>query len=216
MRVIKTAPHKEAKEETMDTNHGGAESLSPLHRELGMTPAQVRAELVARGVDPDAEIEAMRRLGRVMAAKYAGQARQEEAASAPTGKRFRMFDESVSAGAPAYAGPADDAATATIMEVLRQADSSSALWVRVSGTSMRDVGIQDGDMVLIDTKREAKDKDIVVAHIAGEGQVLKRIRIGEGSPVVLESANPDFAPRVIDDPAVLRIHGVVVGRAGAV
>ena len=80
---------------------------------------------------------------------------------------------------------------------------------------MRDAGINDGDVVLVNIKLEAKDGDIVLADLAGQGQVIKRLCKRRGK-VSLESANPDFAPIAVDDVASMRVHGVVVGRAGAV
>lgn len=90
------------------------------------------------------------------------------------------------------------------------------MWVNVTGWSIRDVGINDGDVVPVDTSAEAKDGDIIVAHIAGHGQVVKRLRIASDKTIVLESANPDFASIEIDDNGSAKVHGVVIGRAGKV
>ncbi len=86
---------------------------------------------------------------------------------------------------------------------------------RVSGWSMRDASISDGDVVLVDTKRKAKHGDLVLAHLSTHGQVVKRLCARGGRPAMLESANPDFDPIEVGD-AVLTIQGVVIGRAGKV
>lgn len=191
---------------------------SALHRMLGAAPATIRQELASLGIDPAAEISAMRRLGRTAAACFAPQIRQEaadqRALERDREERYPMYEEAACAGSPSWDGQADPPTETSIFDILGHFDPKTAAWVRVSGWSMRDEGIKDGDMVLVDTKREAKSGDIVVAHIAGEGQVVKRILMKEGgAPAVLESANPDFPPRIVDA-AILRIHGVVVGRAG--
>lgn len=186
---------------------------SELHKLLGMTDAELRQELIDEGIDPDAEIAAMRRLGRVMAAKFAPQIEREAALPRAAGKTFPLFAEAVAAGAPAWAEGATPADEVSLLDVLSKGTSEDTMWARVSGWSMRDEGINDGDLVLVDVKTEPKDGDIVLAHLAGEGQVVKRLRKRRGK-LTLESANPDFAPIPVNDPSTLRIHGVVVGRAG--
>ena len=79
---------------------------------------------------------------------------------------------------------------------------------------MRDASIKDGDLVLIDRSRQARDGDLVLAFLAGQGQMVKRLRLLGDRGAMLESANPDFAPIHVPDAAALTIHGVVVARAG--
>ena len=47
----------------------------------------------------------------------------------------------------------------------------------VSGESMIDAGILPGDLVLVDTMKEACDKDVVVASVDNE-YTIKELRIG--------------------------------------
>jgi DNA polymerase V len=189
--------------------------MSELHKLLGMTPAEVRLDLMKLGIDPKAELAAARRLGRVLAAQFADQIeRERDMGLAAASKPFPKFAEAVAAGAPAWADGATCAPeTASLLDVLSDGSTDDTVWARVSGWSMRDDGINDGDLVLVNTKLEANDGDIVLAHLAAEGQVVKRLRRSRGR-VTLQSANPDFADIEIDDPSTLRIQGVVVGRAG--
>ena len=184
---------------------------SELHRELGMTDAEIRDEMRREGLDPDAEAQALRLMIQRKIARF----RASEGASAPRAlPRFPVFDEAVAAGAPVPdAGLAP--ARADLMEVMRLSDPSSLMWCRVSGWSMRDEGIRDGDMVLVDRRRAPRDGDIVLAHLAGRGQVIKRLRLPAAGGAMLESANAEFAPIAITDPSELTVHGVVVGRAGS-
>lgn len=199
-----------------DTNRAGADRWSdPLFDEISrMTPEQLRQELIDEGRDPDEEIAAMRRLGRVMAAKYAPQIEREQRMVPEAHKPLPLFAEAVAAGAPAWAFGQAPERHASLLDVLGAATAEDTIWARVSGWSMRDEGINDGDWILVNVKAEAKDGDIVLAQIAEQGQVVKRLRV-EGSKVSLVSAHPDYAPIVLDDFSALTIHGVVVGRAGA-
>ena len=196
----------------MDTN----QQTDPLWDEISkMSAEELRADLVAEGLDPDEEVAAMRRMGRVLAAQFAPQIERESRMPPDFCKPFPLFAEVVAAGSAAWADAPAPSEQGSLLDVLANASKEDTILARVRGWSMRDAGISDGDLVMVNTKLEAKDGDIVLAHLAGEGQVVKRLRV-EASRVLLVSANPDFAPIVVEDSAALRIHGVVVGRAGKV
>lgn len=183
---------------------------SPLHAQLGLSDADLRQELRAQGLDPASEAGALRSMIQTLSrSHWAPPARRAEAES----KRFSLFDEAVAAGVPSPAC-GTPAQSVNLLELLKVASPESVIWARVSGWSMRGEGINDGDMILVDTRQEARDGDIVLAHLSGEGQLVKRLRLPGNGSAVLESANPDFAPIVIADPAAMAIHGVVIGRAG--
>ena len=75
----------------------------------------------------------------------------------------------------------------------------------VSGLSMIDAGILEGDFVIANRDIEAKDGDIVVALVDGSNTV-KRYR-KNGNHVWLEAANPDYND--IQPGEYLEIQGVV-------
>ena len=77
--------------------------------------------------------------------------------------------------------------------------------LNVSGDSMIDAGIHDGDLVLIDRMQTVKTGDIVVANVDGEW-TLKYYK-KEGSKIVLVPANKKFHP--IYPQQSLEIAGVV-------
>lgn len=87
--------------------------------------------------------------------------------------------------------------------LVRQPDQTYML--KVSGQSMRDAGILEGDMVLVERGAEPRSGDVVVAQVDGEW-TLKTYRNNAGQ-VVLEPANPDFQP--IIPRQSLNIGGVV-------
>jgi len=78
--------------------------------------------------------------------------------------------------------------------------------LRVSGDSMIDEGIKQGDLVILDKKREPRDRDIVAALIDDEW-TLKYFRNEEGK-IYLSAANPNYPPLHPKDS--LSIGGVVV------
>lgn len=186
---------------------------SALHAELGMTDAEIRAELRAEGLDPEAEAQGLRSMVRRLAAKHTAQDPEQQRLGELVARKFAVFHESVAAGPPAPVAGVEPE-RADLLDLMKSGDPSTLMWARVSGWSMRDKGIHDGDLVLVDTNREARDGDIVLAHLAGRGQVVKSLRLPGSGIAVLESANPDFEPITIKDPADLAIHGVVVARAG--
>lgn len=82
--------------------------------------------------------------------------------------------------------------------------------LRVSGMSMRDAGILDGDLLVVHATPEAGNGQIVVARIDDEVTV-KRFR-RRGNRVRLLPENPDFEPMEIDLRArELTIEGLGVG-----
>lgn len=129
---------------------------------------------------------------------------------------IRFHDERVAAGPGLPLGAEEGSRAALPSDFFGRQDWGSLVAARVSGWSMRDAGIADGDTVLVDTRREARDGDIVLAHLGGHGQVVKRLRLAERGVVWLASDNPECAAIAIDDPASLTIHGVVVARSGQV
>lgn len=79
----------------------------------------------------------------------------------------------------------------------------------VQGDSMRDAGIHDGDVVIIESRAHARAGEIVVALIDGESATLKRLRPRNGW-IELESENPDHPTQRYAAERV-QVQGVVVG-----
>jgi repressor LexA len=91
------------------------------------------------------------------------------------------------------------------VESRHPADELFAL--RVRGDSMRDAGILDGDVVVVRRQPRAEAGQVVVA-LVGDEATVKTLRARRGK-VVLEPANPDFEPIVVE-PGAVRILGRVV------
>lgn len=75
---------------------------------------------------------------------------------------------------------------------------------------MRDAGIFDGDLVVVEYDVSAAPGDVVVAVVDGEMTVKTLCRDRTGN-FWLEAAHPDFAP--IHPRATLNIVGVVISVA---
>jgi repressor LexA len=78
--------------------------------------------------------------------------------------------------------------------------------LNVSGDSMIEAGIHDGDLVLVDRIQKVKEGDIVVANVDGEW-TMKYYRKMEGE-VVLVPANKNYP--LIKPETSLEIAGVVI------
>ncbi|MDO9419979.1 MAG: translesion error-prone DNA polymerase V autoproteolytic subunit [Herminiimonas sp.] len=107
-----------------------------------------------------------------------------------------------------FASPARDykGKSLDLNELLIRNSPATFFW-NVSGFSMRDEGINDGDIVVVDRSVEAKHGHIVVAEINGEVTVKKLYK--RGRVVELRPANPDFQPICFKDGDELIIWGVV-------
>ncbi|WP_316013034.1 transcriptional repressor LexA [Roseobacter sp. HKCCA0434] len=81
--------------------------------------------------------------------------------------------------------------------------------LEVKGDSMRDAGINDGDIVVIQEQDDADSGDIVVALVEDQEATLKRLR-KRGSAIALEAANPAYETRVYHSDQV-KVQGKLVG-----
>lgn len=88
--------------------------------------------------------------------------------------------------------------------------SGSCYALRVRGDSMRDVGILDGDVVVVEPRGHARNGETVVALIDGESATLKRIE-QRADGVLLHAENPAYAPQHYAADRV-QIQGVVIAQ----
>ncbi len=80
--------------------------------------------------------------------------------------------------------------------------------LKISGDSMIDAGINDGDTVIIRKTNTAENGQIVVALIDDHEAMLKRIR-KKGKAVALESANKKYETKIYG-PDRVKVQGVLV------
>ncbi|MGL3710283.1 transcriptional repressor LexA [Leptospirillum ferriphilum] len=82
--------------------------------------------------------------------------------------------------------------------------------LQIRGDSMNGAGILDGDMAFIRKTREARNGDLIVAHIQGE-MTLKQL-IVEKRQMILRAANPLYADiRVSPDDESALVQGKMIG-----
>ncbi len=112
----------------------------------------------------------------------------------------------IAAGVP-IAAISEVARHVAVPQGMLSAGAHYALEVR--GDSMRDAGINDGDVVVIRETATATTGDIVVALVDGQEATLKRFRRQSGM-IALEAANPAYETRLYADERV-KVQGRLVG-----
>ena len=80
--------------------------------------------------------------------------------------------------------------------------------LKVSGDSMIEAGINDGDTVIVKKTNTANNGQIVVALIDDQEAMLKRIRT-KGKVVALESANKEYETKIFG-PDRVKVQGVLI------
>jgi len=81
--------------------------------------------------------------------------------------------------------------------------------LRVKGESMIGDHIEDGDFVVVESRKDATPGEMIVALVDGESVTLKRL-YQEGNQIRLQPANPGLQPIILDAGRV-QVQGVVVG-----
>ena len=117
------------------------------------------------------------------------------------------FAESIHAGFPS---PAADH-TGERIDLAREMtpNPDTTFYAHVEGDSMRDAGILDGDVVVVDRSLEPKNGDFIIAYIDGE-YTLKEFKMDPtGDCAWLIPHNPDFQPIRVDKDSNFSVWGVV-------
>jgi len=83
--------------------------------------------------------------------------------------------------------------------------------IHEKGDSMIDIGILDGDIVVIEPRDTAEFGDVVVALIDNEDATLKRFKRLKDGRIELSPENQDLQPMVYDASRV-KIQGLLVGQ----
>ena len=130
-----------------------------------------------------------------------GSAAYEKAASLPLlGK--------VAAGLPILAHENRED-TFPVPSMLLHGLRSEAFMLRVDGESMKNAGICNGDIIVVECGAEPKDGEIVVARIDGEDVTVKRF-FRKGKEIELRPENEAFSPMIYPADRV-EILGCVTG-----
>lgn len=116
-----------------------------------------------------------------------------------------FFQDSIPAGFPSPA--ADHTQKRIDLNEHLLLNKDATFLFRVTGESMRDIGIFDGDTIIVDRSLEPRHGHIVLA-IIDEEFTIKRLHNRNGV-VRLLAENSDFEPIELTDGQELRIWGVV-------
>ena len=115
------------------------------------------------------------------------------------------FDRKVPAGFPS---PAEDylETPLDLTEYLIE-NKAAKFMMRVDGDSMKDAGILDGDLLVVDRAVKPVNGSVVVVAVNGE-YTVKRLRRGPDC-VWLDPANPRYQPLCVLEGEDLHVFGVV-------
>lgn len=116
-----------------------------------------------------------------------------------------LVSTGISAGFPS---PADDFLDPSIdlnKAVIKNKDAT--FFIRVNGVSMKDAGIDDGDLLVVDKSLSPQNDKIAVCYIDGEFTV-KRLKV-EKNCVYLVPENKDYKPIKVTEDNDLIIWGIV-------
>lgn len=116
-----------------------------------------------------------------------------------------LFESTVSAGFPSPADDYEELRLDLNQHLIQH--PSATFYVRAQGHSMRDAGICDGDLLVVDRAVRPEDDRVAVCVVNGEFTV-KRIRVRDGN-MSLQPANPDYEPVHITESHDFRVWGVV-------
>ncbi|MCS3429819.1 translesion error-prone DNA polymerase V autoproteolytic subunit [Klebsiella sp. BIGb0407] len=115
-----------------------------------------------------------------------------------------LFSDFVPCGFPS---PAQDYIERRIdLNELMIQHPSATYFVKAAGDSMAGAGIDEGDLLVVDSSRKAKSGDIVIATVDGEFTV-KYLQLHP--QIMLKPANKAYTPIIIAGEDKLEIFGVV-------
>lgn len=112
----------------------------------------------------------------------------------------------VAAGMPIEAVQASD----TIFVPRDMVGRRDTFVLQVKGDSMIDEQIRDGDYVIVENRKTARDGEMVIALLDGESVTLKKLYRDAPGRVRLQPANSRMRPIIVEQ-GDLRIQGVVIG-----
>ena len=118
---------------------------------------------------------------------------------------LQYADEGIKAGFPSPAQDYLEQAIDLNKELIRH--PASTFYGRVVGDSMRDEGIEEGDILVIDKSLELLDDDLAVCFIDGEFTV-KRVRL-EPDAASLVPSNSNYPPIKVTKDNEFMVWGIV-------
>lgn len=184
---------------------------SPIHELLRMTPQEVEADIVSRGKTAAGVVKAFGRMEKKIRAEFSELAQDRDAgAGASILRDFRM--DSATLCRSEQAAAARMLAAADLLDGRHQGPVAMA---RAAGSDEDGDWAGDGQLVMLDTASQPKDGDLVLAHVEGEGQVLRRVAFLPDGSISIAPVAGHAGEREEGDASQFVIYGVVVGRPHA-
>ncbi len=116
-----------------------------------------------------------------------------------------LVESLIKAGFPS---PADDPVETSLnLHELMVKKPAATFFIRVAGDSMKEAGILDGDILVVDRSISQVENKVVVARINDEFTVKRLKKIEQR--YVLFPENPAYPPLVIPEGADFEVWGVV-------
>ncbi len=120
-------------------------------------------------------------------------------------KEIPLIDTMVSAGFPS---PADDYLDLPIdLNDYLVENSAATFYIRVSGNSMKDEGIDDEDLLVVDRSKIPKNNDVIIGVLNGEFTV-KKIQKTK-TKLFMVAANKNYEKIEITEEMDFSVWGVV-------
>tara|TARA_Y100000768_G_C23962773_1_gene676246 strand:- start:1478 stop:1912 length:435 start_codon:yes stop_codon:yes gene_type:complete len=116
-----------------------------------------------------------------------------------------LVEEGVSAGFPSPANDFKDVRISLDKELIKNKEAT--FYARVSGDSMQDAGLLDGDLIVIDRSLNAENNKICVCFLDGDFTVKRVVKKGE--KLFLKPENKDYKEIEINNENELIIWGVI-------
>ena len=105
--------------------------------------------------------------------------------------KLPFFTSKIKAGFPS---PADSYLQKKLdLNELLIDDAESTYFVEVSGESMKDAGILDGDILIVNKSKSPKNDDIIIAVVNGDLTVKRYVKKNNGETYLM-AENPDYPP----------------------
>ncbi|MDY0014682.1 MAG: translesion error-prone DNA polymerase V autoproteolytic subunit [Bacteroidales bacterium] len=126
-------------------------------------------------------------------------------ASTETTMDVAVIPSDISAGFPSPALDFTDISIDLNKHLIKH--PSATFYGRVKGESMKDAGINDGDLLVIDKSIELQNGKIAVCYLDGEF-TLKRIKLDKKG-IWLMPENSDYKPIKMEENNTLLVWGIV-------
>ena len=116
-----------------------------------------------------------------------------------------FIEDGISAGFPSPASDLEESRISIEKVVVKNKEST--IYAKVSGESMKNAGLDDGDILVIDRSEELKNNKIAVCYLNGEFTV-KRVKI-EKDHIYLVPENDKYEPIKVTDENEFIVWGIV-------